>query len=128
MLKPEDYVTPDVAELLKKIGFNENCKYAYTENHNVWYSEFEQNYNLSQTKCSRPTLYEVQRWLREKHHIFLNVKLCPPFSFRYGYSKEMQYCYQIYHIKSGVPCSSFEKTFNEGIRECCKLIKQWDKD
>lgn len=123
MLRPEDYVTHDVALLLKEIGFNENCKYEYSKSGNVWSSEFEQNYNLSKDSCSRPTLFEAQRYLREKHHVFLTIIVYEPFFFSYGYSDEIMYRYKIYQYKKGVGCKSFEKALNEGIRESCKLIK-----
>lgn len=74
MFRPEDYVTHDVGLLLKEIGFNENCKYSYLENGlRCCPSEYEQNFNLSEKRCSCPTLYEAQKYLRQKHNISVEI-------------------------------------------------------
>lgn len=124
MFRPEDYVTHDVGLLLKEIGFNEPVHSQYTKTGTAWVCQAPENFNESfDCCCSRPTLYEAQRWLREKHNIFLTIIEYEPFSVRYEYSDEIMYMYKIYKYKEGVGCKSFEKAFNEGIRESCKLIK-----
>lgn len=124
MFRPEDYVTHDVALLLKEIGFNEPVHSQYTKTGTVWVCQEQENFNESiDCCCSRPTLYEAQRWLREKLYIFLTIIEYEPFSVRCGYSSEIMYRYKIYQYKKGVGCKSFEKALNEGIRESCKLIK-----
>lgn len=125
MFRPEDYVTHDVGLLLKEMGFSEPVHSQYTNTGTAWVCQEPENFNESvDCCCSRPTLYEAQRWLREKLHIFLTIIEYEPFSVRYGYSSEIMYRCKIYQYKEGVGCKSFEKALNEGIRELCKLIKE----
>lgn len=125
MFRPEDYVTHDVGLLLKEIGFNENCKYSYLENGlRCCPSEYEQNFNLSEKRCSCPTLYEAQRWLRENYDIHLDIKII----CFYAPTRKSDFICDIHSLNSKEyretkVYQSYEKVLNEGIRESCELIK-----
>lgn len=128
MFRPEDYVTHDVGLLLKEIGLNENCKYSYLENGlRCCPSEYEQNFNLSEKRCSCPTLYEAQKYLRQKHNISVEI-----------YRNACGYCWSMskadngtfitdYDLKGpndGGCWDDFEEALNDGIYNACKMIKK----
>lgn len=73
-MKREDYVSLEVARLLKKKGFNEYCGAYY---HLIWKDMTEEecfevapNHDFRNKdngyRAGAPTLYEAQKWLRSK--------------------------------------------------------------
>lgn len=104
----EDYVSFEVANLLKKKGFNELIGFVYSENGELMkLSDFGVRY-LSNSECddyphwqfpiegvssivSAPTLQMAMKWLRETHSILLMVD--------YNYEcTDTSYCYKIYRL------------------------------
>lgn len=81
-----------------------------------------ENFNDSSNCYSRPTLYEAQKWLREKHN--LNIEIY--------YSYGNKYLYEILTIprhdligftdREPFYYKSYEKALNDGIKEGLKLI------
>ena len=68
----EDYVSFEVAKLLKEKGFDEICRAAYTNDgkfitHHNYYS---QGYG---DEYIAPTHQMVMKWLREKHNICITI-------------------------------------------------------
>lgn len=130
-MNKEDYVSLEVAKMLKEKGFNEYCGAYY---HLNWEDMTEEecfevapNYDFRNKdngyRVGAPTLYEAQKWLRQKHNIHLDVRCicyCKPLN-RYDYSCEIfsfsnrEYSdTQIYH--------KYEEALNAGILEALKLI------
>lgn len=86
-MKKEDYVSLEVAKLLKEKGFNNPCIYFYCEMHDcientlsnscrfkkVTYKELEDGDLLI------PTLYEAVKWLWEKYKLLVMSFLDEPF-------------------------------------------------
>ena len=68
----EDYVSYEVAKLLKEKGFEGICDYAYSNKGN--YFEVDRS-NFDEVYCLRPTLQMAMKWLREKG-IYICPKLC----------------------------------------------------
>ena len=95
----EDYVSFETAKLLKEKGFSENtvCKYAdvggVTEK---WYDDYRERvlrfkwkegyfieppiepkdqYEIIGDTISAPTLQMAMKWLREVHHVYLNINV-----------------------------------------------------
>ena len=67
----EDYISFDVAKLLKEKGFNEDCRDSYD-----WGGNFHLNTssnNGSIKKIAAPTLQMVMKWLREVHNICITI-------------------------------------------------------
>ena len=80
----EDYVSLGTAKLLKEKGFDCSCKVWYSEytsqfggekytgiefdNHN----RFNENYKFI---CSAPTIQMAMKWLREKHHLHIEIRI-----------------------------------------------------
>lgn len=85
----EDYVSFEVAKLLKEKGFDGDTNCYYIEgsvDKNLCYSPIRQNHNkritnnefgididITNSKISAPTLQMAMKWLREKYSIFFNV-------------------------------------------------------
>ena len=70
----EDYVSFEVAKLLKEKGFDIYCPTAYetmTFEHHVEEPAFSDWGKLGQVK--RPTLQMAMKWLREVHNICISV-------------------------------------------------------
>ena len=78
----EDYVSFEVAKLLKEKGFNEYCLKNYwssdKELHDwKWKLSYNRNSdgNCNTKDCAAPTLQMAMKWLREK-----DVRICPDYS------------------------------------------------
>ena len=74
----EDYVSYEVAKLLKEKEFNWNCitYYVDSEPDNVKYSMLFENNTTWEERCySAPTLQMALKWLREVHHLYVQVML-----------------------------------------------------
>ena len=68
----EDYVSPEIAKLLKEKGFeSDDCHTAYDEN-----GEFFLHGDYSKDRhdiVDAPTLQMAMKWLREVHHLHCNI-------------------------------------------------------
>ena len=73
----ENYVSFETAKLLKKLGFDEECAGAYYEtNHTI--TKFERsvkNSGIGSLMYSTPTLQMANKWLRENHHLWIDIDL-----------------------------------------------------
>lgn len=65
----EDYVSFEIAKLLKEKGFNEPTFHDYDERGIKWFEEVLVNHN-SQGGIACPTLQMVMKWLEEKYGVF----------------------------------------------------------
>ena len=75
-MNKEDYVSIEVAKMLKEKGFNEPCRVTYLEDdNNVNISTVFTRYNedLDDNSYSCPTLYEAQKWLRNHFNTYVGV-------------------------------------------------------
>ena len=68
----EDYVSFEVAKLLKEKGFNEFTFSDYNENGIAQFNEVETRVAKG---YQRPTLQMAMKWLREVHHIYTEICL-----------------------------------------------------
>ena len=137
----EDYVSFEVAKLLKEKGYNKKCNAvwetgvcrecspklkitlgAYDEKdlmHNIDWSE--------QYEYLAPSLWNAQKWLREKHNISVEI-----------YARENDWKFEICRTEgilimdcACMSCTTmnnkgafdtYEKALNEGIKEALKMI------
>ena len=75
----EAYVSFETAKLLKEKGFDEECWYWYEED--GYFNASNDDYGFQSNSdhisndfiCSAPTLQMALRWLREVHHIFIEI-------------------------------------------------------
>ena len=65
----EDYVSFEVAKLLKEKGFDKKCYMNYSFNGEIQYF----NYQTPSDGVAGPTLQMAMKWLRKTHKIFFNV-------------------------------------------------------
>jgi len=91
----EDYVSFEIAKLLKEKGFNESCHCYYTDKGkfvdmawNLW-EKYNTNSELNEFSfCSAPTLQITMKWLREVHNICIIIE---PRAYNYINEKYSSY-------------------------------------
>ena len=66
----EDYVSFEVAKLLKEKGFDIPCDYAY--NNKAGYFEVDRS-NFDEVYCFRHSLAMAMKWLREVHNTIIII-------------------------------------------------------
>ena len=74
----EDYVTLEIAKLLKEKGFDERVKSYYAESGLEGYMlalRATKNTELRDGFISRPTFQMAMKWLREVHKIHISVEI-----------------------------------------------------
>lgn len=73
----EDYVSFEIAKLLKAKRFNEKCLRTYFGDGKMSriFDDYEEIYNenLLPSVVAAPTLQMAMKWLREKHKLFVDV-------------------------------------------------------
>lgn len=74
----EDYVSYDIAKLLKEKGFDVYVRSFYEKDKYKTKEEFSTNnalwnYNISSFRYSAPTLQMAMKWLREVHNVFIDI-------------------------------------------------------
>ena len=105
----EDYVSYEVAKLLKEKGFNEKCRgcyhYIFDNNDNPivmlekWLAQPHNNDFEDETFiCSAPTHQMAMKWLREVHNIHIVIKIVIR---TYG---DTEYYYELYGTKNKSLC------------------------
>ena len=80
----EDYVSYEVALLLKEKGFDIKCNHAYYNGMLVDYTLYG---FCDGELVNCPTLQMTMKWLREVHNIFIQIEL---------YSKRNDYCFEVF--------------------------------
>ena len=118
-MNTEDYVSLEVAKLLKEKGYCWPCGTFYTLEGFIKFRSIADNFNRL-TAYSRPTLYEAQKWLREIH----NIDVLPVIKEE---SPKKDYCCYVYKNAKVVRCKvaygeDFYECMNEGLFEALKLI------
>ena len=73
----EDYVSFEIAKLLKEKGFDEGCRSHYGTSGSLSYEKYE----VEASGCEMhdailaPTLQMTMKWLRESHNIFIAINI-----------------------------------------------------
>ena len=119
-MNTEDFVTYEQALALKKLGFNYDCDYYYSEDKELYkYDYHTEYYNGSNNDLPAPTLAQVQKWLRKEKKLSIE-----PFSYR-----KTQWIMDIINLGT-MDCpgiwdkhTSYEEALSAGINECLKLLK-----
>lgn len=131
-MNKEDYVSLEVAKKLKEKWFNEPVLYQYSKCGSVWNCYEPENFNESTGCFSRPTLYDAQKWLRDKHQLHVDVGICSDYSTDADGNKcdewnfwsfGLYYTTSLQHI---CDCEgefdSYEEALNAGILESLNYI------
>ena len=119
----EDYVSFEVAKLLKEKGFDCNCDMYYTSTGFVEYTQLKFNHNELKSRYSKPTHQLVLKWLREVHNIFISIDI---------YSKDLEgnirYCVNIYKygsrmiIDTPIICNTYKESGDLAIKYCLENL------
>lgn len=107
----EAYVSFEVAKLLKEKGFNWECEYCYNLPNNNPYSNAD--YKVSYPK---PTHQMAMAWLREVHHIAINIGWGEIFEDQYKWwciVLNMDNCDILYEINHH---ASYEEAVEEALK------------
>lgn len=124
-MEKEDYVSLEVAKMLKEKGFDIPCLSQYTRSGSIWNCQEPENFNESEYCYSRPTLYEAQKWLRRKHNIHIKIDNCAC-GYEWFLYKANNGTYISDSVWSGPNSGgcwdTYEEALNAGILEALKLI------
>lgn len=123
-MNKEDYVSLEVAKMLKEKGFGEPCNKWYGRNGSIFNDAHKSNHNNSipnDSRISMPSLYEAQKWMRESH----NIDVLP--IIREESLPKKDYCCYIYKNAKVVSCKvaygeDFYECMNDSLLEALKLI------
>lgn len=128
MFAKEDYVSLEIAKLLKEKVFDEPCLATRLKNGDLRVYDIEQSAdNLTRVgddyyEFLCPTLYEAKKWLRDKHDIDIVVEP----EIDENTDKKIGYCFDLYTDFPSVSYSSifetYEEALNAGILESLKLL------
>ena len=118
----EDYVSFEIAKLLKEKGFDEICFTWYTgkgkfkQGKNT-YDDYHMNHfqDMDVAKCSAPTLQMAMKWLREVHNLFVDIYY--DYDFREGYK------FSIHKLTKGTTLETNNENYSTYEQACDKAIK-----
>ena len=136
----EQFVSFEVAKLLKESGFNIPCRGIYVTDHTGYY-EFRE-YDNKQTKDDlcwntedgfqyeylSPTQSLAAKWLREVHRIVVDVTFIPPSPngdvWQYFIGKMDDMVWNGDFEPSERKYTTYETAFEEALQDALKLIKK----
>ena len=122
-METADYVDYPTAVALKECGFNEPCLGSYCKRDSrIKIAAYARNWNgMFDNTYSVPSLYEAQKWLREKGlEVYAII------------ARDATYEWGIYHIPThdNIACNmgpnyeTYEAALSAGIEAAIKLIKK----
>ena len=92
----EDYVSFEVAKLLKEKGFNEATYGTYSSEGDLSLTNPNINWNEKDLPfIAAPTLQMTMKWLREVHHIFISIDYA-----RLAHNT-FEYTYEVHNMDKG---------------------------
>lgn len=122
----ENYVSFEVAKLLKEKGFDARCRYYYIQTgemfeidarfHTVLTTQELLNLQIvgeKEERCVAPTLQMAMKWLRKVHKIFIEPKMSKN-TFLWGYRVS---------VSNGSTVCLHANIFNECEEACEEAIK-----
>ena len=132
MLTEKDFCDYETCVALKELGFKERCVAYYDTADNVGllyntqytcdvipcqYDDLLESRNsATEYEVDAPTIYEAQKWLREKDFIVLVDHIM---------TEDGDWCYNITHLgRSAKVFNSYEEALSEGVRASIKLLKE----
>lgn len=110
----ENYVSFEIAKLLKEKGFNEPCVYVYRHDssEDIWDADKED------IACQKPTLQMAMKWLRNNFHLEI-------YPFHDAIQENNDWWYRIEHHSKGCSLTEHEsdviyKTYEEACESAIK--------
>ena len=127
----EDYISFKQAKLLKKLGFDWECDHWYTSDKELCYSGC---YEFDPIVIMAPTLYQVQKWLREVKDIIIGIDfdnwyekyICHVYKKVISNSKRIKDSYSSMLVtnESGEDFNTYEEALLKGITKALELLKE----
>ena len=120
----EDYVSFEIAKLLKEKGFDERVKSYYTESGLEGYMlalKATKNTELGDGFISRPTLQMAMKWLREVHNIDIIINV----SSKDESDNKRKYTYAIvskWFVGTDNVKRTYEESCEAGIGYCLEKL------
>ena len=145
-MKQEDYVSFEVAKLLKEKGYDEFCNAYYHNDNDKAYKKltdderFESCWQIesfsnkdNKYRDAAPSLAQAAKWLREEHNIHVDVGVAGDFSNDADGNVCEEWTFWVFDIytidslhhfdvEDNREYSSYEEALNEGIKEALKMI------
>jgi len=120
----EDYVSFEVAKLLKEKGFDEECIYVYRHDgsEDIWDADKED------IACQKPTLQMAVKWLREVHKIGVFPST---YAFTVGKNGSAKHVYgtaiinlETYELMTNdlMPMPTYEEATEAAIKYCLENL------
>ena len=132
----EQLIKKETGQLIKRKGFNWNCRYWNDGEQSNQYAGHRMDSVLSNTyidsnsfykripfSCTIPTQAMLQKWLREEHNIHIEILLeedAPYNKFYYRIMKIGKY-FTLSH--DDIYCKTYEEALEAGLLEALNLIK-----
>lgn len=117
-----ELINNQTAKLLKEVGFNNFCNHFYDDNSKEIIREDNLNKNNSENQFSLPTQALVQKWLREKQNIHINIDYFADYE-----PKVFAVLVESYSDKGSFDCSDFktyENALEVGIYQALLMLKK----
>jgi len=122
----EQLISFETAKLAKEKGFNMHCRNIYGIEGESWYMYENEDfpYNSLNDSLFAPTQSLLQKWIRDKFDIHLQIVICFWSIRKYQYIVHSETC----HKKSSqylgnAIFGSYEEVLEFGLKKCLKLIK-----
>ena len=118
----ENYVSFEIAKLLKEKGFDENTHSYYISDNEISYIGITKRFNSESTFLSAPTHQMTLKWLREKYKIQVEITIVGyepwenPTKWYYGWR-----CQNVDIIdRINADYISYEEATESAIKHCLK--------
>lgn len=128
----DQLISFETAKLAKEKGFDEWCANGYNIHSTVDKHKLQEikNKNSGVMYISAPTQSLLQRWLREKHKIYIELQVSEA-------KPEAFWCWKIFTHRSigkgliwinadsnGIYFNTYEESLEKGLQEALKLIEK----
>ena len=131
----EQFVSFDIAKMLKEVGFDAPCYMQYSERGVQCNAFYPENFNADDWGYSCPTQALAARWLREVHkiHVSSEIMVYPVFDGVGGkeVGERISWGYYVIPTERGTPIMGNDEEFNTyesaleaGLKRGLELIKK----
>lgn len=126
----DDYSSYELSKKLKEKGFDYSLSTFYDDDYGdgTPLVGLEDNYNKYNDACTAPTLSLAQKWLREKHKIYIEIFASiseKTWSFNLCHINDMKFGMSILQNNKSLKTYGFgtyEKALSAGITKAIELI------
>lgn len=129
----EQLISFETAKLAKEKGFDFDCTNAYWDDstHELMGEDTPEHSGISKYCFSAPTQSLLQKWLREKHFIFIEISLnfCPDSEKDFGYGVSLMDNIEVFDGVNWIGLDitgkwfkTYEQALEIGLQEALKLI------